>query len=79
MLIEDEENTLISRHIFNHTETQPKPHNFELPKVSIDDSLKFTLADSMIIASLNLPIKVTRNPNFSETQEKWNFEFASGL
>ena len=66
MLIEDEENTPISRHIFNHTEAQAKPHNFELPKVSIDDSVKFTLEDNMIIASFNLPIKVTRNENLTE-------------
>lgn len=77
-LIEDEENTPISRHIFNHTEIQSKPHTFELPKISIDDNLKFSLSDSMIIASFSLPIKVTRNtrPN---AQEKWIFEYASGL
>lgn len=80
MLVEDEENSQISRHIFNQAETQPKVHNFELPKISIDDTVKFAISDSMILASFNLPVKVIRNPNFIGGQgEKWLFEFASGL
>ena len=82
MIIEDEENTLISRHIFNHTEALSKPHNFEPTKVLIDESAKFSLEDSVIIASLNLPIKVNRNPDFdpkTPNSEKWLFERVSGL
>ena len=82
MIIEDEENTLISRHIFNQIEVQSKPHNFESKKFSIDESAKFSPSDPIIIASLNLPIKVTRNESFDPqdpTSEKWQFESASGL
>ena len=80
MLIEDEDNSPITRHIFNHAEAAPKPHNFELPKITIDDNVKFVMTDSMIIASFNLPMKVTRNPNYTEGKsEKWLLEHASGL
>jgi trehalose 6-phosphate synthase/phosphatase len=82
MIIEDDEGTLISRHIFNHSEVQSKPHNFESKKFSIDDSAKFSSSDPIIIASLNLPIKVTRNEKYDSSDplsEKFNFESASGL
>ncbi|OMJ88878.1 hypothetical protein SteCoe_9082 [Stentor coeruleus] len=81
MLIEDEESTIISRHIFNHTEIQTKPHSFELPKTIIDDNIKFALTDSLIIASLNLPINVSRNEKYipGGDEPKWKFESAIGL
>ena len=80
ILIEDEENSQMTRHIFNHAEAAPKPHNFELPQMTIDDNVKFTSTDTMIIASFNLPMKVTRNPNYTEDAgEKWLLENASGL
>ena len=52
----------------------------EEPMKSIDESVKFSVTDSLIIISMMLPVKVTRNPEYSPGNgQKWNFELINGL
>ena len=52
----------------------------EEPMKSVDESVKFSVTDSLIIISMMLPVKVTRNLDYSPGNgQKWNFELINGL
>lgn len=77
--IEDEENTPISRMIITQSEVPSfLSHSYETSGFRINESLKFTGEEPLLIVSFNLPIKVTRNPEGS-SGSKWVFERLSGL
>ena len=84
LLVEDEENTLISRHIITQSEIPAHlaHSSYDTPDVTIDETRMFSTSDSIILASMNLPVKIFRNPNYDSTNpesEKWLFERSRGL
>lgn len=57
-----------------------KPHSHDhLPEIA--ESVKFTLNDSIIFANFNLPLKVSRNPNYdiAKSSEKWLLQNNKGI
>lgn len=83
MIIEDEENTLISRHIITqHEQPSSKGLNYQSPSIQFDIDVEFQSSDSLIIVSMNLPIKVIRNPDYNSavpSSQKWLFTSYQGL
>lgn len=81
--IEDEEKSVISRHIINHTELSPaKNIGYQSPSIQLDDAVQFMPNDNLIIVSMSLPIKVIRNPDYcpdNPRESKWIFKNYQGL
>mmetsp|Transcript_29627 Transcript_29627/g.29377 ORF Transcript_29627/g.29377 Transcript_29627/m.29377 type:complete len:138 (+) Transcript_29627:68-481(+) len=83
MVVKDESGSCISRQIQSQIDPSVSfARTLENPVIVVDEGQKFNPENSIIIVSMNLPIRVERNPNYDSqnpNSEKWIFENAKGL
>lgn len=78
MIIKDDADSLVSRQIQCQFDAGLQlAKSLEKPSIYVDDAVKFNPNSSTIIVSMNLPIRVERNPSYeidNPNSEKWLFE-----
>lgn len=76
--VTDSDNSPISQ-VFHQQECSKK-HNYDKLPV-IKDNIRFNLNDSIIFVNFNLPIKVSKNPEYNESnnKEKWLVDSNKGI
>ncbi|CAG9333089.1 unnamed protein product [Blepharisma stoltei] len=83
MIVKDKAGSHISRQIQSQIDPSVSfARTLENPIILVDEGQKFSPENSIIIVSMNLPIRVERNPNYDSqnpNSEKWVFENAKGL
>ena len=78
ILINDSDCSPVSK-IFFQSGSQKQHYHDKLPVMK--DNIKFTINDSIIFVNFNLPLKVTRNPDYSDdnTRPKWLIDSNKGI
>lgn len=76
--VTDTENSPISQ-ILHQSESSKQHHYDKIPVIK--ENIKFSLNDSIIFVNFNLPIKVARNPEFTElnNKDKWLIDSNKGI